>query len=83
MKVRSRIRLLREIDVPVNLPAAINSFSNERGGKKKEGLLRLSVARFSSVDERTDRRSENAIENRGDKSKACNIRAVPAGDGWN
>lgn len=82
MKVRSRIRLLREIDVPVNLPAAINSFSNERGGKKRR-LLRLSVARFSSVDERTDRRSENAIENRGDKSKACNIRAVPAGDGWN
>lgn len=52
-------------------------------GEKKRRLLRLSVARFSSVDERTDRRSENAIENRGDKSKACNIRAVPAGDGWN
>lgn len=75
MKVRSRDSIT-QIDVRVNLPAAINSFSNER--VKKIATLVSYAVFFLSTSEPTDElKTQSKIVKI--KVNACNVFARNAG----
>jgi len=78
MKVRSRDSIT-QIDVRVNLPAAINSFSNER--VKKIATLVSYAVFFLSTSEPTDElKTQSKIVKI--KVNACNVFARNAGRRW-